>query len=385
MYRDYEVLSFTVDFDESRFKLIEKLEHFDLIPTIISKPTIDIDYGLSRFFHRRTISINRWDHDLIMQNTHYKDALKLSFQGHGLSLSNHYWFKREGEDLEYDDINFFTNKWDDSFAKAVLNGDYESLSKCDLNVPDIVTQGWSVKGWIYDNGPKLIKLGIAKDHNEESIAEVLASRLGQRLFKKGEVLEYELVQIGDKYGSKSPCMIGVDEELVPISHFIPSELYDLYFINSHNKDSHKLFYEKIKEGYPPEFYQLFVRIDVIRSLCFVSDLHFENISVIKNMKTGEVRPAPLFDLAGAFGSTQKGREILSKFDKNVYFIIYFLYNTLDPDWDYSWYDPSRLEGFEDEIREYLSKSSFYTPELIDRIVYFYKFQKESLDKLSKKV
>ena len=58
---------------------------------------------------------------------------------------------------------------------------------------------------------------------------------------------------------------------------------------------------------------------------------------------------------------------------------------LNPNWDYSWYDSTKLEGFEDEIREYLSKSEFYTPDLIDRIIEVFKLQKQSIDELSKKV
>ena len=34
--------------------------------------------------------------------------MDLLFKGHGLSLSNHYWFKKENEKPSYDDINFFT-------------------------------------------------------------------------------------------------------------------------------------------------------------------------------------------------------------------------------------------------------------------------------------
>ena len=381
MYKDYEVLTFTVDFSSFRFEVVDKLERFDLAPYGMDEKTENLGYVLSNFFNRRTISVNRWDHNLILQNTHCSNSLELSFKGHGLSLSNHYWFKKSGEQLKYDEINFFSNKWDDSFAKAVLSGDYESLSKCDLNVPDIVTPGWAVKGWLYEDGPKLYKLAIHKDHYEEPISEVLASRLAQRLFKKGEALEYELVKLGDKYASKSSSMLSVDEELVPLSRVLPREFARLYYYKNKEKDKGEIFYKRLKEEYPPEYYLLFVKIAVLRSLCFVSDLHFENISVIKNIKTGEIRPAPLYDLGGSFGSSRTGKDILSKINKGSYFIVYYLFSGLDPQWDYSWYDPSKLEGFEDEIREYLSKSSFYTPEIIEKIIGVYQFQKETLEEI----
>lgn len=385
MYKDFEILSFKADLTNSRFELVEKLDRFDLAPQGMKEEKADINLELSKFFNTRTISVNRWDYDLIIKNTNTSSSLELSFKGHGLSLFNHYWFKKEGEDLKYDDINFFANKWDDSFARAVLNGDYDSLSKCDLNVPDIVTAGFSVKGWVYEDGPKLYKLGIDKGHYEEPLAEVLASRLAQRILNEGEVLKYDLVKLGDKYASRCPCMLTIDEELIPLSKVLPRELYNLFSQANMNKENLRLFYKKLRENYPIEYYHLFVKLAVIRSLCFVTDLHFGNISVIKNIKTGEIRPAPLYDLAGSFGSSRTGKSFISKVDKSTYFIIYYIFGTFDPELDYSWYIPSKLDGFDVEIREILSKSSFYTPELIDRVIDVYLFQKESLDEVVKKV
>ena len=57
---------------------------------------------------------------------------------------------------------------------------------------------------------------------------------------------------------------------------------------------------------------------------------------------------------------------------------------LEEKWDYSWYDPQKIEGFEDEIKEYLSKSDFYSEELIDVILAVYRRQKKSLDNMAEK-
>ena len=132
----------------------------------------------------------------------------------------------------------------------------------------------------------------------------------------------------------------------------------------------------------PELYEFFVKLCCIRTICFVSDLHFENISVIKNSKTGKIRVAPLYDLAGAFGTSRHGREMLSNITKSTYFLIYYLFSGLDPTWDYSWYNKDNLIGFEEEIRDILSKSDFYTPELIERVIEVFHQQKASLDELS---
>ena len=381
MNKDEEVLSFLVNYEKTYITLVDKLEHFDKAPYKLLHSD-DTNMALNRFFNLRKISPNRRDYQKIMEATGCINSMELSLKRHALSLSDHYWVKREGENYKYKDINFFTNKWDDSFAKAVLNEDYETLKSCDLNVPDVVTPGWGVKGWIYEGEPKLYKLGIHEDSSEESIAEVLVSKIGQRLFNDGEIVKYELKQVGDKYASTSPVMINIDEELVALSNVMPQETYSLYLAKSHDRNLDKKFFEKIKAFGMPELYEFFIKLSVLRSLCFVSDLHFDNISLIRNIKTHELKVAPMYDFGGAFGSSKTGKEMLSKLNEGLYLLIYFIYSNLDPNWDYSWYDPSKLIGIEEEIREMFSKSKFYTPELIERIIAVYQMQKESLDKIS---
>ena len=380
MYQDFEVLTFEVDYKKERIRIIEKLEHFDKAPYGVTEDS----FKLMRFFNARSISAQRSDYEAILKATKCKSGFELSFKGHGLSLANHYWFKREGEDLKYGDINFFANKWDDTFGRAVLSGDYEALKTCDLNVPDIVISGWGVKGWIYDNGPKLYKLGIHNEYPEEAICEVLAAKLASRLLSPEEVLQYELKTINGKYASVSKPLITVDEELVPLSILLPPAWYLMFKEKNANRDLSKEFFKKVENYDMPELYQFFVKVSCLRTLCFVSDLHFDNLSAIRNMKTGKLKMAPLYDLGGAFGSSESGKSMITNANKGTLLIIYFMFGDLSPDWDYSWYKPEKLVGIEDVIREYLSKSDFYNPEIIDCVIEIYHQQKKTLDEIAKK-
>ena len=387
MYQDDEVLRFEVTFAKrNKVTVLEKLAHFDKAPYGMKEDSSqeELDRILFKFFNVRALASTRWDYEQILKATKCRDDFELSFKGHGLSLSNHYWYRKEDEILKYADINFFTNKWDDSFARAVLKGDYEALKDVDLNVPDIVTQGWAVKGWLCtDEGPKLYKLGIAQGQYEECLGEVLASRLATRLFNNGEVLEYKLEKIYDKYASVSKAMLTVDEELVPLSNILPVEAYFTYKSIARDHSRNDKFFKMIEDCTLPGLKDFFVKLSCLRTLCFVNDLHFDNISVIRNMKTGDIRIAPLYDLGGSFGSSSRGKEFLSKLDKSTFFLIYFFYGHLESNWDYSWYEPHKLDGFEDEIREVLSKSEFYTPTLIENIINVYQRQKASLDEMKK--
>ena len=386
MYKNCEVLSFRVDFRRSKATFIEKLEHFDKAPYGIGGSDREIGAGLSRFLNTRTIPSERHGYKEILKATHCRNEFNLSFRGHGLSLSNHYWYKKPGESLRYEDINFFANKWDDSFARALIRGDYEALAHVDLNVPDIVTGGWGVKGWIYDEkkGPRLYKIGIHEDNPDEALGEVLASRLAQRIFQKTEVLQYDLEKIHGKYASVSSPIISLDEELVPLTEYLPHEMYRVYNGVKTDKSSYAKFLSMLEEGGYSDLYTFFIKLSCLKSLCFVGDLHFGNIAVLKNMVTGAIRVAPLYDLGGSFGSGTTAKKFLAEPSKTTLLLIYFLYSNLDPAWDYSWYDKDRLIGFEDEIRSVLSKSDFFKPDLIDFVVAVYRQQKSSLDELSVK-
>ena len=384
MHKDDEVLSFHVDFRKSKITFIEKLKRFDKAPYGINGNDKEINARLSRFINTRAIPLQRHGYKEIVKALRCRNGFNLSFRGHGLSLSNNYWYKKPGENLRYEDINFFTNKWDDSFARAILRGDYEALSQVDLNVPDIVTGGWGVKGWIYDEekGPRLYKIGIHQDSPDEALGEVLASHLAQRVFQKEEVLQYDLETIYGKYASVSSPMVSIDEELIPLSHYLPLEMRQTYHDVNANKSIYMRFLAMLHDGGYSDLRTFFIKLSCLKSLCFVSDLHFDNISVTKNMNTGDIRVAPLYDLGGAFGSGNTAKKFLAEPNKTTLLLIYFLYSNLSPEWDYSWYDKDRLIGFEDEIRGVLSKSDFYKPDLIDFIVEVYRQQKASLDEMA---
>lgn len=386
MYKDYEVLSFSLDLRKCRTTFIEKLEHFDKAPYGFDEDDSEINRKLFKFFNSRTIPRQRKGYKEILKSTHTKNGFHLAFKGHGLSLSNHYWYRKSNEKLKYDHINFFSNKWDDSFGKALLKEDYKALERVNLNVPDIVTSGWGTKGWIYDKnkGPRLYKLGIHDEYPDEVLGEVLASSLAKRLLSEEEVLQYDLEKINNKYASVSSPMIGIDEELVPLSSILSIELYNMYRNIKLDKNLRSEFFNKLKlEGYN-SIYTFFIKLMTLKSLCFVNDLHFDNISIIKNMKTGKIKIAPIYDLGGSFGSGETAKKYLANPNKATLLLIYFAYSLLDSSWDYSWYNKDKLEGFEKEIRETLSKSDFYNDDTLDFVIEIYRQQKEALDEMSTK-
>ena len=386
MFKDLEVLVFSVDYEEEKVSIIKKLDHYELAPFGVNDKANNPSSKLNQFFRNRAIPPQRYLYEDILKATGCRSGYELSFKGHGLSLTNHYWFKREGEDdLKYDDINFFTNKWDDSFARNLIAENISALATCSLNVPDIVTPGWGIKGWLYEeDGPRLYKLGIVPHTSEEAVVECLDSRLASRLFKEGEYVNYELRKINDRYASTCKPFINIDEEIITLSTLLPNEFNILYSNKSVDKRNINTFLDAFIRIGRPELKLQFIKLFCLRSLCFMNDLHFGNIAMIHNLKTNEYKVAPFYDLASGFGSSERGKAMIANPTKATFFIVYYLYSDLDPSWDYSWYDPKCLDGFEDEIRDYLAKAEFYTDKLIETIILVYQQQKETLHKVINK-
>ena len=72
-----------------------------------------------------------------------------------------------------------------------------------------------------------------------------------------------------------------------------------------------------------------------------------------NIETGERRAVPPFDYDRSFGFPYENFPFESVCAKpeNAAFLCACCFSDLDSSWDWSWYDPQALEGFEQQIVE----------------------------------
>ena len=71
---------------------------------------------------------------------------------YGLSLSDQYWVRRENDPVEWKDINFFDNPFDEALGEILLTS-YSSSHDISLNAPDVSTGGDLPKRWTIDKPP----------------------------------------------------------------------------------------------------------------------------------------------------------------------------------------------------------------------------------------
>jgi len=94
---------------------------------------------------------------------------------HALSLQDCYWVRDSDECLSWEDVNLYSNSWEDSYSKFLLWGNAD-IELGDGLTPEMTTDGTYAKCWgILDGELGLFKCGEHKDY--ESRAEVVVSKL----------------------------------------------------------------------------------------------------------------------------------------------------------------------------------------------------------------
>lgn len=114
---------------------------------------------LNGWWQGRAIPASRDGLKQILQTYGIETTTKLAARSLGLSLSDQYWLKPAGSDIEWQDVNFFTNDFSSDLGDAFFS---RGSSKPNINplTPDASSNGWLKKKWtIIDGRSYLAKAG----------------------------------------------------------------------------------------------------------------------------------------------------------------------------------------------------------------------------------
>lgn len=198
-------------------------------------------------------------------------------KAHAATVTDNYWFKADGEDIEYKDILFN----DDSLADVALFGTFESVSSAEkLNrknsrSPELTNIGSFEKCWKLHYGKWFM---YKRESKEEQFSEIFICKLGQ--YFGYDMASYEL---------HDDCVITPD--------FTENKKYDLEpavaFVGE-NED-YTFSYKKLQE-FSHKLADDFVKLIFMDTLCYNMDRHTNNYGVLRDAATGEiVKLAPNFD------------------------------------------------------------------------------------------
>ena len=283
----------------------------------------------------------------------------------GLSLSDQYWVKPKGVDIDWGNINFFENDWEEDLGWYLLGCETSKpLDEISFMTPDPATNGCLPKGWHIVHGERcLFKTSERVGLRQQSFNEVVAHKLMERLGVDHAPYSIEMVE-----GIPmciTPDIINKDTELIP--------MVDIIKLQKHRNSvsAHQQVVACSKQLGCDDIETKLSQMIVVDYLLHNTDRHLNNFGLIRDANTLEtIGFAPIFDFGTSlwydFGNETfealKGTEckpFRSKFDKQ-----------LELATDLSWFKPEALEGFGDEIRKIFSSCGdmAISPEQTERVV-----------------
>jgi excisionase family DNA binding protein len=370
MNRHRPVAGFTYHFQTGEVSHIEPLEDIAWKPFGIGRHEKSPNrYDFAEWIRHRTIPGMRPNLPLALRHLNVASSAVLMFEAWGLSLSDPYWFKPEGEDIDWADINYFDSGYEEAFGNLMLSG---SLNSSELggkscidkpaitHSPDTATNGMLQKTWIRRGGKDYLIKGGLGNENREPFNEKLACKLLERLLEPDEFVSYSVVERNGRSYSSCENMVSCETELIPAADVMTA------FAISGGRDLHTYYLRALRELAVPNAQQLIDKMIVVDHLMANFDRHTYNFGLIRNAETlDNYRVAPLFDHGCGFYA----RATTVELERGPYFweshpFCEYPSQQLALVQDLTWYDPSALDGFTDDIAEVLGEN----PEIDERFI-----------------
>ena len=357
MLKNQELLDFDIEPVSGKMHILDAPDTGDALLSSIGLDGPDREAIVAGVIRHRRISPNREDVAQILDAFGARSTSELAFMGHGLSLVDKLWYRSSGSDERWEDINFIDNDWDSTFRMSMLTHDYRKLASCSPDVPDVTTGGHLRKAWERNEAcVQLLKDSLFQNGSDLEGA-LLGAKLCCLLYGQDTFQPLNVVERYGRLFAASPLMVGRDEELVQgyrmfaMGGFDASEAAELM-----GSASPQVYVNAVSRAGVPGAMTHVAKVFAFKSLALLNDMHAGNIGIIRNIETGACRAAPPFDYDRSFGFPGIDFPFEDMCDNpNIAMILCAKeFSDLDSSWDWSWYDPGALEGFELRILDALS-------------------------------
>ena len=321
---------------------------------------------LNSWFKGRGIPDWRKDLENLLKKLNVSSPDELLNKAYGLSLSDQYWIKSDDqENLQWQDINFFTNNFQyKGYLQVSLSSSF-SEERIDLRSPNNTTDGMLQKAWIIENSERILVKGTYYESRQEPINEWLVSQICKRLDL--DYCNYEIGIENNKLVSKCKNFVTEDKEIITAYEVFNS-------IKQNNNINDFEHYIKILEenGISNARNQV-EDMFFVDYLVMNIDRHMKNFGIIRNVETLNWEcTTPIFDTGECMECNKLTNEINFKDGKCKFFT-----NT-NKDFsdllkyiDISKYDFSKLNGLAEEFKEKLIEYKNYTDMSDERIQKLY--------------
>lgn len=264
----------------------------------------------------------------------------------GLSLSDQYWIKPYGSDLEWSKLNFFENGFSEDVGDVLL-GKAEKEGHFDFSSPDNTSDGYLKKRWKIVDGKRCLIKGGSGTERQQPFNEVIATEIMSRL--NIPHVPYALVWDNNEPYSVCEDFVTADTELVSAWRILQTQQ------KSNNISVYQHLLNCCEAAGIFDAVKSFDRMIVLDFIIANEDRHLNNFGFLRNAETLEwLGAAPIFDSGSSLGYDKLASEIKpfdgieckpfkSKHEAQLKLVS-----------DFSWLDLNKLSDVEDIIRSVVS-------------------------------
>lgn len=201
-HKDLDVAMVLVDTTSGKIEYILEVYLPEELPVGCDKD----GSALIQWWESRAIPDSRKGIQQVLNYLREKSNLSLMLSAYGLSLTDHYWMQPIGEELYWKDLNFYENDFSDELGCLLTDSERVDI---DSNIskfsPSSSVTGEMKKKWVIRDGIRYLMKVNANDFGQQSVNEVIACRLHERLGWKNYIsyhLEKAIIE-----GEEVPCSI----------------------------------------------------------------------------------------------------------------------------------------------------------------------------------
>lgn len=385
MYKDHELLDFEIDFTSGEIRILDAPEAEDALLLSLGFGGPDREAVVASTIRTRRLSSSRADIGEILEAFSAQSSIELVFMGHGLSFTDKIWYRASGSTERWEDINFYDNEWDSAYRTAILTRDYRKLASCSPDVPDFTTAGHLRKAWERSGGcVQLLKEPLFESGTDLEGAQ-LSAELCRLLYGKNAYQPLSIVERHGRRFSASPLMIGRDEELVQGWRLFALGGYGASeSVNLMGPASPQSLNDVLSRAGVANASAHTAKVFAFKTLALLQDIHPGNYGIISNIETDARHPAPPFDYDRSLGFPSEGfpLEAFCRNPRLTAFLCAHSFSNLDSSWDWSWYDPHALEGFEERIVGAYSGYTDVPPNFGELISRLFVMQREYVNRIA---
>ncbi len=297
MNKNIPILSLEYNTETNVIDKIYDIHNIEYAPLAVFNATKNKSESIlketNKWFRGRGIPSWRKDLERLLEKLDVSLPEELLNKSYALSLSDQYWLKESSSNIQWKDINFFSNDFEyKAYLEAALDSSSQSnlsTNKNLLHSPNNTTDGMLQKGWIIENGKRILVKGTYTFNREEPFNEWLASQICKRF--NFDYCDYQ-IEWNDKTRLVSKCenFINENEEIISAYDVLKTEK------KPNNINDYEFYIQILEKHNVPNARKNVAHIFLVDYLMKNIDRHLKNFGIIRNVQSLEwTRTTPIFD------------------------------------------------------------------------------------------